>query len=220
LRECGALAVILPELDRLFGVPQPPQYHPEIDTGEHTMQVIDQAARAGHPLEIRWACLLHDLGKGETPADILPHHYAHESRGEPLARRISDRLRAPAACRNFAALFAREHGHLGRIDEMRPGTVVEVLERCDCARRPERFLAMLDAAACDYFGRGGHWPAPWPPGARWQQAMKAFLAVDAGALAQSVPDRHLIPERLHAARTVAVRACLDHDSPIHRKPLQ
>ena len=220
LRECGALAVILPELDRLFGVPQPPQYHPEVDTGEHTMLVVDEAARVGHSLEIRWACLLHDLGKGETPADILPHHYQHESRSEPLARQVSERLRAPAACRNFATLFAREHSHLGRIDEMRPGTVVEVLERCDCARRPERFRAMLDAAACDYFGRGGHWPAPWPPGALWRQAMEAFLAVDAGALAQSVPDRHQIPERLHAARAVAVRARLESDSSTPRKPSQ
>ncbi|MCL2644293.1 MAG: multifunctional CCA addition/repair protein [Betaproteobacteria bacterium] len=208
LRECGALVHILPEVDRLFGVPQPPEYHPEIDTGEHTMLVIDHAAQAGHGLEIRWACLLHDLGKGETPADILPHHYEHESRGAPLAWQVSERLRAPTSCRDFSVLFAREHGNLGLIGEMRPNTITSLLERCDCVRRPERFLALLDVAACDYFGRGGHWPAPWPSGAPWRMAMEAFLSVDAAAIANSVMEPRQIPERLHAARVDSVRKCL------------
>jgi len=209
LRECGALVCILPELDRLFGVPQPPIYHPEIDTGEHTMQVIDHAAQAGHGLEIRWACLLHDLGKGETPADILPHHYEHEARSALLAERVSERLRIPASCRDFAVLFAREHGKLGLIGEMQPNTITRLLERCDCARRPERFFALLDAAACDYFGRGGHWPAPWPCADLWRKAMEAFLGVDAGALARSVMESVQIPARLHAARVDAVRKCIE-----------
>ncbi|MDR1063898.1 MAG: multifunctional CCA addition/repair protein [Azoarcus sp.] len=208
LRECGALAVILPELDRLFGVPQPPQYHPELDTGEHTMLTVDHAARAGHPLEIRWACLLHDLGKGETPADILPHHYEHESRGARLAEQVSKRLRAPAHCREFATIFAREHGHFGHIGELRPGTVVDILERCDAARRPKRFYALLDASVCDYFGRGGDWLSPWPSAAAWAHAMEAFLGVDAGALARATAERGQIPARLHAARAAAVRARL------------
>ena len=212
LRECGALVRVLPEVDRLFGVPQPPEYHPEIDTGEHTMLVIDHAAQAGHGLEIRWACLLHDLGKGETPADILPHHYEHEARGAPLAGQISERLRVPASCRDFAVLFAREHGNLGLIDEMRPNTITSLLERCDCVRRPERFLALLDAAACDYFGRGGHWPAPWPSAAPWRRVMEAFLGVDAAAIARAVTESRQIPARLHAARVNAVRKCLEcHD---------
>ncbi|MCL2589282.1 MAG: multifunctional CCA addition/repair protein [Betaproteobacteria bacterium] len=205
LRECGALACILPEVDRLFGVPQPPEYHPEIDCGEHTMLVVDHAAQAGYGLEIRWACLLHDLGKGETPADILPHHYEHEARGAPLAGQISERLRVPASCRDFAVLFAREHGNLRLIGEMRPNTITSLLERCDCVRRPERFLALLDAATCDYFGRGGHWPAPWPSATSWQMAMEAFLGVDAAALARSVAEPRQIPARLHAARVDAVR---------------
>ncbi|MDR1660870.1 MAG: multifunctional CCA addition/repair protein [Azoarcus sp.] len=208
LRECGALALILPELDRLFGVPQPPRYHPEVDTGEHTMLAVDHAARIGHPLEIRWACLLHDLGKGETPADILPHHYAHESRGARLAEQVSQRLRAPARCREFATVFAREHGHFGHIGELRPSTVVGILERCDAARRPERFHALLEAATCDYFGRGGDWPSPWPSAASWAHALEAFLGVDAGALARATTERARIPARLHAARTAAVRARL------------
>jgi tRNA nucleotidyltransferase (CCA-adding enzyme) len=205
LRDCGALARILPELDRLFGVPQPPVFHPEIDTGEHTMRVIDHAARTKHGLEIRWACLLHDLGKGETPADILPRHYGHEARSALLAGQLSEQLRTPAGCRDFAVLFAREHGNLGRIDEMRPSTITSLLERCDCARRPERFLALLEAAACDYFGRGGHWPVPWPPAAPWRAAMEAFLDVDAGALARTIGEPRQIPDRLHAARVEAVR---------------
>ncbi|MDR2924936.1 MAG: multifunctional CCA addition/repair protein [Azoarcus sp.] len=208
LRECGALKRILPELDRLFGVPQPPAYHPEIDSGEHVMQVVDYAAQTGHGLEIRWACLLHDLGKGETPADILPHHYGHEARSARLAAQVSERLRTPANCRDFAVLFAREHGKLGLIGEMRPATVVSLLECCDCARRPERFRALLDAAACDYFGRGGDKPVPWPCAAPWTEALEAFLAVDAGAVARSVEEPRQIPVRLHAMRVDAVRKCL------------
>ncbi|MDR0635373.1 MAG: multifunctional CCA addition/repair protein [Azoarcus sp.] len=212
LRDCGALAVILPELDRLFGVPQPPLHHPEVDTGEHTMLVLDHAARAGHPLEVRWACLLHDLGKGETPADILPHHYDHESRSARLAEHISARLRVPAHCREFATLFAREHGHFGHIAGMRPGTAVSILERCDAARRPGRFRALLDASACDYFGRGGERPAPWPSAAPWAHALEAFLSVDAGKIARAAAMRNQIPALIHAARAAAVRARLQGES--------
>ena len=210
LRECGALVQVLPEVDRLFGVPQPPEEHPEVDAGEHTMLVIDHAAQAGHGLEIRWACLLHDLGKGETPADILPHHYGHEIRSALLAEQISERLRIPASCRDFAVLFAREHAHLDLIGEMRPNSITSLLERCDCVRRPERFLAMLDAIACDYFGRGGHWLAPCPFIDPWRMAMEAFLGVDAGALARSITEPQKIPARLHAARVDAVRERLVH----------
>ncbi|MCL2875338.1 MAG: multifunctional CCA addition/repair protein [Betaproteobacteria bacterium] len=208
LRECGALVRILPEVDRLFGVPQQPAWHPEIDTGEHTMLVIDHAAQAGHGLEIRWACLLHDLGKGETPADILPHHYEHEIRSAPLAEQISERLRAPASCRDFAVLFAREHGKFKRIGEMRPNSITSLLERCDCVRRPERFFALLDAAACDFLGRGGYRPATCPYIEPWRMALEAFLSVDAGALARSVTEPRQIPARLHAARVDAVRKYL------------
>ncbi|MDR3213068.1 MAG: multifunctional CCA addition/repair protein [Azoarcus sp.] len=208
LRDCGALAAVLPELDRLFGVPQPPQYHPEIDSGEHTMRVIDHAARAGHPIEVRWACLLHDLGKGETPADVLPHHHDHESRSARLAEQISMRLRVPAHYREFATLFAREHGNLGRIAGMRPGTVAGIMERCDAARRPERFNALLAASACDYFGRAGDWAVPWPAAAPWARALEAFLGVDAGALARATAERERIPALLHAARANAIRTRL------------
>ncbi|MDR2260427.1 MAG: multifunctional CCA addition/repair protein [Azoarcus sp.] len=208
LRDCGALAVILPEVDCLFDVPQPPRHHPEGDAGTHVMMVIDRAARAGHSLMVRWACLLHDIGKGETPPGILPHHYAHEARGALLAERISLRLRVPTACREFAILFAREHGKLGCIADMRPGTIVDVLERCDAARRPERFRALLDAAACDYLGRGGERAASWPPAPAWAAALDAFFSIDAGKIARDTFDRSQIPAQIHAARAQAVRARL------------
>ncbi|MDR2032445.1 MAG: multifunctional CCA addition/repair protein [Azoarcus sp.] len=212
LRACGALAVILPEIDRLFSVPQVSRHHPEGDAGTHVMMVIDRAACAGHPLMVRWACLLHDTGKGETPPDILPHHYAHETRSASLAEKISLRLRVPAACREFAVLFAREHGKLGRIAEMRPGTIVAMLERCDVARRPGRFRALLDAAACDYLGRGGERAVSWPPALAWAAALDAFFSVDAGKIARDTFDRGQIPAQIHAARARAVRARLQADT--------
>ncbi|MDR2240139.1 MAG: multifunctional CCA addition/repair protein [Zoogloeaceae bacterium] len=213
LRECGALGRLLPELDRLFGIPQPPAHHPEIDTGEHVMMVIDQAAARAQPLPVRWACLLHDLGKGDTPADILPHHYGHEERGAKHARAVSERLKAPADCRDLAVLTAREHGTLGRIGELRPATVVNTLERCDALRRPERFLSLLDACACDYFGRGdgdspiaSTWPATWPAAARWRAALAAARTVDAAAIAAAASDdKARIPAQIHEARVAAVR---------------
>jgi tRNA nucleotidyltransferase (CCA-adding enzyme) len=217
LRACGALAALLPELDRLFGVPQPVEYHPEVDTGAHVLRVVDQAARACLPLHVRWGALLHDLGKGETAPDILPRHHGHEARGAVLAESISRRFKAPASCREFATLFAREHGILGRIGEMGASAVVKTLERCDALRRPERFLALLDAGACDHFGRGGDWPAPWPPRAAWLAALDAFSAVDAGALAHACRERRQIPERIHAARVSAVGDRLARETRLPRQ---
>jgi tRNA nucleotidyltransferase (CCA-adding enzyme) len=214
LRECGALAVILPELDRLFGVPQRPQHHPEIDTGEHVLRVVDHAAHSAYPLMVRWACLLHDLGKGETPDDRLPDHPEHEARSARLAEQVSERLRPPATCREFATLFAREHGRLARVTALNPDTLVDVLERCDAARRPERFHALLEAAGCDYFGRGGAWPAPWPSAAPWAAVLAGFFSVDAGEIARNTLDRQQIPARLHATRVAAVQARLHADTAV------
>ena len=141
LRDCGALAQLLPELERLLGVPQPALHHPEIDTGEHVLMVIDHAAATAQPLSVRWACLLHDLGKGDTPADILPHHYGHELASARRAREVSMRLKAPTECRELAEMVAREHGVFGKAAELRPETMVKVMERCDALRRPQRFVA-------------------------------------------------------------------------------
>lgn len=206
LRDCGALQRILPEIDRLFGIPQPEQHHPEIDTGEHVLMVIDHAARTGQPLAVRWACLLHDLGKGTTRAEILPHHYGHEARSERMARKLSERLKAPTECRELAEMVAREHGILGQIGILRPETVVKVLERCDVLRRPERFGLMLDAAACDYHGRGGTRPSAWAPGEQWRAAQDAIRRIEAGAIARACADKTRIPAQLHAARVAAIKS--------------
>lgn len=206
LRECGALARILPEVDRLFGVPQAARHHPEIDTGEHVLMVIDYAAQTQQPLAVRWACLLHDLGKADTPAEILPHHYGHEVASARRAEEVSRRLQAPAACRELAVMVAREHGVFGQARILRPQTMVKVLERCDALRRPERFLLALEATACDHHGRGGGPHPPWLPFQLWQQALAAAAAVDAGAIARNCREPAHIPHAIHAARVAAVRA--------------
>lgn len=205
LRSCGALARILPELDRLFGIPQPAAHHPEIDTGEHVLLVIDYAAAAGYSLEVRWACLLHDLGKGDTPAELLPRHHGHEQQSAVRAREVSLRLKAPVACRELAELVAREHLILARYDELKPQTVVKVLERCDAIRRPQRFEQALQACACDHHGRGGPARAPWTAAGKWLDALAAVRAVDAGAIASGCAERSQIPAAVHAARVAAVR---------------
>ncbi len=212
LRACGALARLLPELDRLFGIPQPEKYHPEIDTGEHVLMVIDHAAAAGEPLAVRWACLLHDLGKGDTPAPALPHHYGHEAVSARRARAVSERLKAPADCRDLAEMVAREHGILARAHELRAETMVKLIERCDGLRRPERFVLMLRVAACDHAGRGScaENASEWRPLSRWQTALQAVRTVDGGRIATECSDKSLIPQALHAARVAAVKA-LDKD---------
>ena len=214
LRDCGALAVILPEVDRLFGVPQPAQHHPEIDTGEHVLLVVDHAAATAQPLAVRWACLMHDLGKADTPAHVLPHHHGHEAASARRARAVSERLKAPTECRDLAEMVAREHGILARADELRAETMVRLIERCDGLRRPERFALMLAAAACDQAGRGARGdnaPAARPL-ARWHAALAAVRSVDAGTIAQNCKDKSLIPHTLHAARVAAVKA-LDKETP-------
>ncbi|BAL26611.1 multifunctional CCA addition/repair protein [Azoarcus sp. KH32C] len=205
LHECGALARILPELDRLFGVPQPKEYHPEVDTGEHMMLVMDHAAATQQPLAVRWACLMHELGKGDTPADVLPHHYGHEARSEEHARRVSERLRAPSDCRDLAVIFAREHGILHQVEKLRPETIVKVLERSDALRRPERFLLLLDAAACDFYGRPGMEQRPYVRSDRWKAALAAVQTVDAGTIARACDNKADIPQRVHSARVAAVK---------------
>jgi tRNA nucleotidyltransferase (CCA-adding enzyme) len=153
LRECGALAVLSPELDRLWGVPQKAQWHPEIDTGIHIMQVIDYAANKGWPLITRFAALTHDLGKGTTSADILPAHHAHEVRSVELVAALSERWRVQREIAEMARIAAAEHGNLGKLAQMRPASVHDVLARCDALRRPDRFVQILDACEADKSSR-------------------------------------------------------------------
>ena len=187
LRECGALRKLLPELDALWGVPQRADYHPEIDTGVHVMLVIDMAAQLAAPLPARFAALMHDLGKGVTPADILPRHYGHEHKSVELLDAICIRLRVPADCRDVARLAARFHGDMHRVAELRPETVLRVLERCDALRRPERFELVLLACEADYRGRLGWQERPYPPADVWRHALTAIQSVDAGKIAQGMP---------------------------------
>lgn len=212
LRDSGALARLLPEVDRLFGVPQPAQYHPEVDCGAHLLLVLDQAATEGLGLPGRLACLLHDLGKGVTPAATLPHHYGHEAASEHLARDVCARLKCPVDCRDLAQMMAREHGIVHQALALRAETTVKLIERCDGLRRPERFAVMLDACACDYRGRGGYAARPYPQRERLLEALAAVRAVDAGAIARGVADKSRIPLEVHAARVAAVRS-LGHAAP-------
>jgi tRNA nucleotidyltransferase (CCA-adding enzyme) len=211
LRECGALQRILPELDALWGVPQPEQYHPEIDTGVHVMMVIDYAASQNLALPIRCAALLHDLGKGVTPPEQWPRHHGHELHSEKLVEQVCRRLKIPNDCHALACMTAREHGNVGRAQEMRSNTIVNLLERCDAFRKPQRFIDMLTAAECDHRGRTGFIDRPFPQKAWLESALAAAQTVDGGRIAQLARQRHpdqpqRIPEEIHKARVAAVEA--------------
>ena len=187
LRRCGALAVVLPELDRLFGVPQPPEHHPEVDTGVHVMLAVDWAARRGHPLAVRFAALTHDLGKGLTAPELWPKHHGHEAGSVALVRALAARLRLPAEVRDLAVIVARDHGNAHRAPQLRPATLVELLERCDAFRRPERFEFFIAACECDFRGRPGFEARPYPPAEHLRCALAAAQGVDGGAIAQKRP---------------------------------
>jgi len=208
LRSCGALKRLLPEVDALFGVAQRAEYHPEIDTGIHTMMVIDQSAVFGYPLTVRFAALCHDLGKATTPADVLPRHIGHEQRSAQLTEALTARLRVPNECRDLALLMARYHGNIHRAAELRPNTLVELFEKTDALRRPERFELLLAACRCDYTGRGGWQDRAYEAPQRLRCALRAVNTVDGGKIAQQCVDRGDIPQRIHAARVAAVHLAL------------
>jgi tRNA nucleotidyltransferase (CCA-adding enzyme) len=210
LRSVGALAKLLPEVDALFGVPQPPAHHPEIDTGVHTLMVLDRCAATGQPLPVRWACLVHDLGKATTPADVLPRHIGHEQRGEQLIRRVDERLRVPVDCAELALLTAREHTNVHASMGLAGAAILRLLERCDAFRRPERFLQMLAACECDATGRQGFEDRPYPQRARLAQALRIAQDVDARAASAQAIERGLkgpaIAEAIRQARVAALAA--------------
>jgi tRNA nucleotidyltransferase (CCA-adding enzyme) len=177
LRDCGALRVLLPEVDALWGVPQSAEHHPEIDTGVHLLMVLQQAAAEAAPLDVRWACLMHDLGKATTPPALLPRHIGHEARSVQLLRQIGQRLRVPAACTELAEVVAREHGHIHCSETLGAAALLRLLERCDALRKPDRFAAVLQACACDAKGRLGREQSPYPQAQRLGRALTAALAV-------------------------------------------
>jgi tRNA nucleotidyltransferase (CCA-adding enzyme) len=208
LRECGALKVLLPELDRLWGVPQRAEHHPEIDTGVHAMLVLDQSARLQAPLAVRWAALMHDLGKGSTPADVLPRHIGHEGRSAKLAQQVALRLRVPGDCKELADVVAREHGNIHRSGELNAAAIMRLLTRCDAIRQPERFALVLQACEADARGRKGFEDRSYPQAQRLAQALEAALRVATPEIAAQAAREGLqgakIGERIEAARIIAV----------------
>ncbi|MDE2046884.1 MAG: multifunctional CCA addition/repair protein [Betaproteobacteria bacterium] len=209
LRDCGALARLLPELDRLWGVPQRADYHPEVDTGVHVMLVLEQAARMQAPLAVRWAALMHDLGKGTTPPEVLPRHIGHEQRSLQLARGVAARLRVPAEVRDLALLAAAEHGNVHRCMGFGAAALVRLLERCDALRKPERFAQLLQACEADARGRTGFEAQPYPQAEHLSAALDAALRVDAGAVAaEHAHQPHAIKQAVHHARVHAVAQSL------------
>jgi tRNA nucleotidyltransferase (CCA-adding enzyme) len=212
LRDSGALARLLPEVDRLWGVPQRPEHHPEVDTGVHLMLVLDMAARLEAPLPVRWACLVHDLGKGTTPAAEWPRHIGHEGRSARLAREVADRLRVPVDCRELADAVAREHGNVHRSEGLGAAAIVRLLERCDALRRPARFEQLLLACECDARGRTGREEEPYPPRTRLLAALDRARGVDTAAVAAEVMARGRsgpeVGRAVQAARIAAVQAGL------------
>jgi tRNA nucleotidyltransferase (CCA-adding enzyme) len=177
LRECGALQRIYPEIDALFGVPQPPEWHPEIDTGVHTLMVLDQAALLSPDLKIRFAALVHDLGKGTTPPTQWPGHRGHEERSVSLIEALAERLRLPSDIRELSVIVARYHGNVHRAAELKPSTILEFFERADAFRRPERFAQVLLACEADSRGRAGLEHLPYPQRPYLQAARDAAAAV-------------------------------------------
>ena len=222
LHNCGALQRLLPELAALDGVAQRADYHPEIDTLVHVLLVLDMCAQLQAPLTVRLACLLHDLGKGNTPADVLPRHIGHEQRSATLVQRICARLRIPNDCRELADVVAREHSNVHRSSSLGAAALVRLLERCDAFRKPERFDELLLACECDARGRLGLHDQPYPARPRLQAALAAAqqvatadIAALAGASGLKGPQ---IGERIHQARAAAVHAALHGPSPESSHP--
>ena len=212
LRSCGALARLLPEVDRLYGVPQRAEHHPEIDTGIHLEMVLDTCADLHTPLEVRFACLGHDLGKGTTPAEVLPRHIGHEGRSVQLARKVAERLRVPNDCKELAEVVAREHGHIHRSGELGAAAILRLLTRCDAIRQPERFALVLQACEADARGRLGCADQDYPQAQRLATALQAALGVNTATIAAQAAREGLqgpkIGERIEAARTFAVARSL------------
>jgi tRNA nucleotidyltransferase (CCA-adding enzyme) len=222
LRGCGALQRLLPEVDRLWSVPQRAEYHPEIDTGVHLMMVLDMSARLQTPLPVRFACLCHDLGKGTTPADQLPRHIGHEQRSADLLKAVCERWRVPRESRELADVVAREHGNIHRSSTLGAAALVRLLERCDAVRRPERFEDVLLACECDARGRLGHGEGAYPQRFRLLAALDAARSVDAQVVVQDIAPRAngepqagpAIAQAIHAARVAAVDRVMLPDAPV------
>jgi tRNA nucleotidyltransferase (CCA-adding enzyme) len=205
LRSCGALTILFPELDRLWGVPQSERWHPEIDTGVHTMMVLDESARLTNDVQVRFAALVHDLGKGTTPNDVLPSHHGHEKRSVKLVKELSERLRVPNQYRDLALIVAEYHGHFHKIAEMKASTILRTLGAIDAFRRPERFAQFLLACEADARGRTGFEDVLPVQTAQMQACFDAARSVDVQPLIKGLQGK-AVKIAIDEARTEAVAA--------------
>jgi len=208
LRSCGALQRVLPELDKLWGVPQPMQHHPEGDTGIHVMMVIDYAAKQNFNLPVRFAALVHDLGKGTTPVDVLPRHIGHEVRGVRLVKEVCKRLRVPNDCKELGVIVANFHGKLHQASKMRPSTMLEFLIELDAIRQPARFNDFLKACEADSRGRTGLEDCSTPEADLMLKVLNAAVSIDAGAIASAYDEPEKIKVAVYQARLEAVKLAL------------
>ncbi|MDF3866105.1 multifunctional CCA addition/repair protein [Pseudomonas denitrificans (nom. rej.)] len=206
LRDCGALAVLMPEVDALFGVPQPPQHHPEVDTGEHVLAVLRECARYAQPLSVRWACLVHDVGKGETREEEWPKHHAHEHLGLPLIDAINARFKVPRDCQELARLVGEYHTHCHRALELRPNTILELLQSFDVYRRPQRFEEFLAASEMDARGRHGLEDREYPQAEYLRGAAQAARSVAVQPLLEKGYKGAELGEALKRERLTALKA--------------
>jgi len=208
LRDCGALARLFPEIDALFGVPQPAQSHPEVDTGVHILLVLEAAARLSPDTRVRFAALMHDLGKGTTPREEWPRHKGHEIRGVELIKKFCQRFRVPNEHRDLALIAAQYHPHCHRIAELRPATVVDTLEAIDAFRRPARVDMFICACEADFRGRSGLADQPYPQADLFRRVFSAARGVNSAAIAAEGGNGPDIAARLREARITAVRLVL------------
>jgi tRNA nucleotidyltransferase (CCA-adding enzyme) len=204
LRDCGALGVIFPELEALYGVPQPPRWHPEVDTGVHVMLAVRYAAQIGAPTSVRFAVLTHDLGKARTPPEKWPSHHGHEEAGVPLVEALSQRLRVPNGYRELAVLGARHHAVVHRAAELRADTMLKLFEATDAFRRPERFAELLLVCESDARGRTGLETRPYPQAAYLQRARDAAAAATLSDEERAGLQGPAIGEKIRAKRLAAV----------------
>lgn len=213
LRDCGALAVVFPEIDALFGIPQPEKWHPEIDCGVHAMMVLEQAARLSAEADVRFAALVHDLGKATTPKSMLPKHAGHEKRSVRLVRNMAKRLKIPTAFRELACLAAEFHAHVHRAFELRPETVLKVLRRVDAFRRQDRFEKFLLVCEADARGRSGFEDRPYPQADYFRQAAAAARDVEVEDLTDSTLSGADIGRQIDARRRTAIAAFRESQEP-------
>ena len=208
LKACGALKVLLPEVNALWGVPQRAEYHPEIDTGVHLMMVLDMSAQLNAALPVRVACLLHDLGKGTTPQAEWPRHMGHEQRSAKLLKQVCERLRIPVECKELSDVVAREHGNIHRSQDLNAAALMRLLERCDAIRKPERWSEILLACECDARGRLGFENTAYAPAQRLREVLRAALSVTTADIAAEAQKQGLtgpaVGEKIHEARVRAI----------------